>query len=329
MNNILKLIKEYIDDYACYEEYNHRVKEELSLQLYCMFDFYLFHALSESFLVIKPFEHISTSKIPAYVNSIEDKTGINVAVAFNELEPYTIKKLLKEKVAFIDKGKQISLPFLALHIKKQRKKNISDIKKFTPATQLVYLYILYSHKKDFEIEEVMNKLSISKMTAFRALRDIETLGLMSFDIAGQTGRKKIYHKYNPKQYYLEGKKYLDNPVYEIVYIKDIPDDPSFVKTDLSALASLTKLNEPNQKRYALYNKNRKVIDKLIISNEEGIDNNLPMIFLTKYDIGILGKKGCADPLSIMLGLKNKDERIEIAIEELLENYEWFQGEEEW
>ncbi|SKB93285.1 hypothetical protein SAMN06296386_109119 [Lachnospiraceae bacterium] len=329
MLKILSYIREYIDEDASCADYNKEARRLFSLQLAGTFEYYIFHVFNERFLVIRPVESIAVSKLQGMVQIVEDKTGMCVATAFNELNPYAIKKMLKERMAFIVPGKQISLPFLALCIKNERKRIRKEIKKFSPGTQLVFLYLLYSDNTDFDIDQVINNLSVSKMTAVRGLNDLYELGLLTFDTAGQTGRKKIYHKSDSSNFYSEGRKYLDNPVRETVYIKELPKDLVSVKTDLTALAELTMMAEPAQKRLALCSKNRSQLDGAIIDKAEALEDNLPMIQLTKYDTGILGKRGCADPISIMLGLEEKDDRIEMAINDLLKKYEWYIGEEQW
>lgn len=89
------------------------------------------------------------------------------------------------------------------------------------------------------------------------------------------------------------------------------------------------LSEPAQKRLALCSKNRSQLEGVIVDKAEALEYNLPMIQLTKYDTGILGERGCADLISIMLGLEEKDDRIEMAISDLLNKFDWYIGEEQW
>lgn len=45
----------------------------------------------------------------------------------------------------------------------------------------------------------------------------------------------------------------------------------------------------------------------------------------KYNVNLLAEDGCADPITIIQSLNEKDERIEIAIDEMMEGVEWFEG----
>jgi hypothetical protein len=47
------------------------------------------------------------------------------------------------------------------------------------------------------------------------------------------------------------------------------------------------------------------------------------IEIWKYDPELLARKGVVDPLSLYLSLKNiKDERVEMALDTLLEKFQW-------
>jgi len=60
-----------------------------------------------------------------------------------------------------------------------------------------------------------------------------------------------------------------------------------------------------------------------VSKEKAMEENLPMIQIMKYDIGALTASEYIDPITLIYGLDQKDERIEIAIDELMEDTEWF------
>ena len=61
----------------------------------------------------------------------------------------------------------------------------------------------------------------------------------------------------------------------------------------------------------------------MISEEIEDESNSIIIQSMKYDISLLTKDDCVDPITLISGLKEKDDRIEMAIEELMEDYKWF------
>ena len=131
---------------------------------------------------------------------------------------YKVKKMLQERIAFVTLDKQMYLPFMALHIKKNRMNDaiITEREKFTAATQLVFLYILYSEKTEFGTDELAKSLNVSSMTILRAMEELKHLNIIKQGIAGKTGRKKLYAPIEKKNYYRIGKEYLVNPVNQIV-----------------------------------------------------------------------------------------------------------------
>ena len=326
MDKTIEYLQEYIDDNVLYYDCNSEMKKKLPLRLAGSFDMYKCTVLENEFIVAKPYDEITVSRLKTMVSNIEEKTGLNVALLLNTVTPYAIKKMLMDKNAFIVPYKQLYLPFLALMIKHEKQTVRRTVKKFSPGTQLVYLYTLYSKESTIEIETVTNSLSISKMTAFRGLTDLTELGLLNYDITGLTARKKIYHKVDMETYFKEGRKYLDDPVRETVYVSSIPENCQLTKTGLTALADQTMLAQSAQMEYALNSRQKAEIGDVIIPKTEAVEKNLPKIQLTKYDTGELGENGYADPVSLMLSIEEKDERIEMALDELFSKFKWYKRE---
>lgn len=324
MEKVIEYLHEYIDDGAIYVNYNQKARKILSIQLAGSFDFYKTELLGVTVLFLKPTGRYALEKMKKWMSAIEDKTDIPVVVILEDMTPYMTKKMLMEHIAFVVPGKQMNLPFLAMTIKSIKKQAEREIRKFVPATQLIYLYILYEEKCDFEINEISEKLQISSMTAARGMNDLASLGLMTYKLEGKTGRKKIFQRISRKEYYSFGKKYIDNPVRSIVYVSKIPDGVPIIKSDLTALSEQTMLGEPPQMRYALDSKKKSLIEVYIISKEQAESEQYPMVQLLKYDAKMIARDGYIDPVSMIAGLADKDERIEMSIEELMEGKDWYE-----
>ena len=84
------------------------------------------------------------------------------------------------------------------------------------------------------------------------------------------------------------------------------------------------LGEMKQPCYAIQSKERGKLSGLEVSREQAMEENLPIIQLTKYDVGITSGGEYEDPVSLILGLSERDDRIDMAIDELMENMEWFE-----
>ncbi len=323
MDKTINYLHEFIDEAAVYENWNRTAKKMLPLFLTGAFDFYLAELLDMKALFLKPLELYSLRKMEKWAEMIEEKSGYNTVFILSDASPYLIKKMIAEKTAFVVPDKQISLPFLAMQIKKVRPHISRSFQKFVPLTQLVFLYMLYSEKDSFSQSDIVNALSISPMSALRGMNDLQSLGMLSFEIGGKTGRKKIYRKLPQNDFFQTGKPYLIDPVKDVIYISKIPDSSKIVKSDLTALSEQTMLGEPDRETYAIYSKYRTELEKFQVSKEQADMENLPIIQLMKYDTSLLAENGFIDPVSLILGLTEKNERIEMAVDELMEAKPWF------
>ena len=54
-----------------------------------------------------------------------------------------------------------------------------------------------------------------------------------------------------------------------------------------------------------------------------LEERLYEVQIMKYDISLLTNDKCVDPISMICSLKNNDERIDMAINEMMEEYTWF------
>lgn len=129
-----------------------------------------------------------------HVKMIEAATQYSTAVYLKDSSYYIVTKFLEKGIAFLDKNRQMFLPFLGLRL--QNNTNTAHEKiheKFTPLMQLVFLWILYQNKEYYEQSEIAAALDISGMTVLRTLNFFVQNSLMSYTTEGKTERKKVFH----------------------------------------------------------------------------------------------------------------------------------------
>ena len=323
VNEITKYLQVNIDDNADVKKWD--AKKYLNLQLAGSYEYYIVSVLMEKFLLIKPMEEYTISKIKIHINRITEKTGYEVAILMQFPTVYRVKKMMEERIAFITVDKQMYLPFMALHIKKNRiqDKDMKEKEKFTAATQLIYLYILYSNKAEFETEELAKRLNVSSMTVLRAMQELKSLDIIKQEITGKTGRKKIYTPIEKKEYYRIGKEYLINPVKKNFYVTSIPENVDVYRAGATALSEQTMLAEPNNEVFATYER-KSSFEKYITTKAQALLEGLPQIQIMQYDVARLTKNQYVDPISLIMSITKKDDRTEIAIDELMEGVEWYE-----
>ncbi|XCP84154.1 HTH domain-containing protein [Roseburia hominis] len=324
MRNILNYLKDAIDEKASLERWN--AKKYLNLQLAGNYEYYLVTIFAEAFLLIKPIEMQSIQRLRIHILRIQEKVKYDVAVLIEEATPYTVKKMLEERIAFITVDRQLYLPFLALHIRKiQKKKMENEIReKFTASTQMIFLALLYSEEAQFGAEELAKKLNVSTMTVLRAFDELKRIGVVNYEIGGQTGRKKIIRPIEKKEYYRIGKDYLINPVKRSVNVSHIPENLKAYKCGLTALGEQTMLAEPTREKYAVYGNVKEVLNYQR-TRAEALSEDLPEVQIMQYDISKLTENQYVDPITMILSLGQIDERVEIAVDEFMEGTEWYEA----
>lgn len=325
MEEVIRYLKKYIDKDAACERWTDEAGRSLSLYLAGAFKFYAVSLLGGKALFLVPAGKYAPAQLEKMLRQIEDRTGMHGALVLDDASRYMIRKFLENRVGFIIPGKQISLPFLAMRIKSESARTLKEIIRFSPVTQQTFLYILYSEREEFQLNEICDCLNVSDMTATRSMRDLADLGLLKCRTGGRTGRKKLFTRIPVKEYFAEGKKYLSSPVRDVMYVSQLPAGLIFPKADLTALSDQTMLADSGLERFCFPHRQRAVLKEYEISKEEAEEEGCPMVQLTKYDTGCLSNNGCEDPVSLILGLTEKDERIEIAIDELMEGYEWYEA----
>lgn len=325
MDAAVKFLREYIDDNVFSESWQQEAKEKLPLALAGSFEYRKATLLGETVLFMKPIGAYPVGKMQKWMDIAWGKSGMKTVLVLADASQYTVKKLLMDRTAFMVAGRQISLPFMAMQIQRAKDIGARDIRKFSPGTQLIYLYLLYMDGEEFTQEDVGSALHVSPMTVVRGMNDLVSLGLVLYEMAGRTGRKKVYHRCRKKDYYHNGKPYLDNPVRGLLYVDKMPQGVEFLKSDLTALSERTMLGEPDQIRYAVYSPQRHMLDGHIVTKDRALQEGLPIVQLMKYDVSLLGKDGLVDPITLIWGLAEADERVDMAVDEMMGGVEWYEA----
>ena len=152
------------------------------------------------------------------------------------------------------------------------------------------------------------------MTLTKAVKQLEETELF---VTSKDGVNKIIEsKYGRTELFEKGKKYLSNPVIKSGYIdkENITDD--MVYTSETALSEKTMLNPSKVVTYAIEGKKfdkKKLIDELVDPNKQ------VKLELWAYNPRLFSNDSNVDNLSLVLSFEgNDDERIEEAIDEILE-----------
>ena len=226
--------------------------------------------------------------------------------------------LVKNGVPFVDLPGNVFLPFMGIVLQDVYRKQLVKADKMMPATQMVFLELLYMNDEESALKsEVANKLNLTKTSITRATTQLEEMGLIQQVKSGTEISIKRNHP--RKEYYEKAEAYLINPVQKVITIMRYEATFESYAAGETALSQVSELNPPRIEECAIY-KGEEVIDQLEIvdARYEELDVCLN-VQLWKYNPSYFAREGRVDPVSLACTFKgNEDERIEMCIEELLE-----------
>lgn len=239
-----------------------------------------------------------------------------------DLPGYVRHRLVDRKIPFVVPGRQLYWPELGLIVQVSRKTSWVPVETLSPATQAVLIYALCREDQGPVTPKMLSEeLGYTAMTMSRALDEIEINEL------GQVvryGRERLLIFLKEKDdLWQAALPYLRNPVRETVRVKENQLPPNLrLKAGETALATLSMLVSPKEAVYAMGREAWKTLAgnvKLIPIEDE----DTCRIQLWRYDPELFAFRGRVDRFSLYLSLRDEeDERVQTAIEEMMEKTEW-------
>lgn len=164
------------------------------------------------------------------------------------------------------------------------------------------------------VSEAAKRLPFTEMTMTRAVKQLEVADL--FLVTKDGVNKVIESRYERAELFQRAKHFLSTPVRKEGYIDKEEVTSDMVYAGETALAEKTMLNPGKVITYAVSDKN---FDKKLLSDELIDPAKQVRLELWAYDPKMFSKDDTADNLSVALSFQdNPDERIEEAVEELVE-----------
>lgn len=264
-------------------------------------------------IVLSPTEELVT--LPALkkqIKRIQEIENVPVIIKLPTVSSYRRKKLIGSGIPFMT-AKQAFLPFMGTFLTQENEEAIEVTKLMYSAQQVVLMY-LYNNSKKLYVSDATKKLPFTAMTISRAVKQLEATGF--FYTTKDGVNKVIESDYSGRVLYEKVKGYMRSPVRKIGYLNKTEITADMVIAGDSALAEATMLNPSRVMTYAVYAKSfakEKLVNELIDPDEQ------VRVELWEYDPKQFSEDNMADRLSVALSFEaNEDERVEEAVEELLE-----------
>ena len=289
------------------------------------YDLYQVGLLNEDFIVLasKNDNEPTPATIHKHIDIVSQQLRMKAVFLHSSISSFNRKRLIEYKAPFVIPGNQMYLPDLGIDLREYFIKRRSKTAIFGPSTQTVILYALT--KKMIEPvtpTQLAEVLGYSRMAMTRSLDEIESAELAEVSIVG---RKRLVH-FDKNRRNLWGKAlpHLKTPVKENVWLKTMIDELPVCEAGLTALACYSMLTPPKKQVYAASAKDWKDIKRKyphdIISYPDEARCKLEV---WSYSPGLFANGKIVDPFSLYLSLKDiKDERVESAIEKMMEGIEW-------
>lgn len=291
------------------------------------YEFYKTRLLDEPLLIwiARDDQEQAPASVRKHFDRIREDWGLESIYVPSSMTTYNRKRFIEQKIPFVLTENQMYLPTLGIDLREHITKIRSPKRpKVSPSTQTVVLYALLKNTgMEFTPSSIADGLGYSPMTMGRAFDELETMGLGKVEAAGR--ERVLYFEKDKRHLWDSAKQYLNTPLKKRVHIK------SSIKwagtyAGLTALSHYSMLAEPINPEFAISSKewneeNRlKPIEQFAVPE---LDPSHITLEIWNYEPRLFSENGMVDRLSLYLSLRNhKDERIEAALHEMIDNIEW-------
>lgn len=301
-------------------------------ETYRLYNFVLFN---QFLLVVEPkqVDSFSILQTVKHFDLLRRTFAKKVILLLPEITAVNRKRLIGKGINFIVPGKQIYIPELLLDLSENfsNPKTKRTTKKLLPSAQFLLIYHIIHRNDKWQIEEHSFK-DIAIKTGYSAMAITKAVNnLKSHEMIEIIGEKEKHIRFVSDRYELwshaERRNLLLNPVLKQVYVDNKTTNFRLL-SNASALSEYSDMNPSRQKFYALEKKMFYGLQKNnLLSNANDYEGEY-CIEIWKYNPETLvGEQASnapvVDPLSLYLSLKeSKDERIEMALEQLIDKVVW-------
>ena len=301
-------------------EKNDKILNLLPLKFKGMYDLFIVQQDRVEWMIVRPKEEVRLNTLRYDRNQIEKVSGLNCALYFTKINQYTKDTMQNEGIPFIIEQKQMFLPFLGMLLSEKNDRRLMPVHTISFLTQKLLLCALYEKWNGMNVTKIADRLGVSKMSVSRCLDEMEYLDIGILDISGKT--RKVSVGNDTQKLWESIKPILRNPV--ITRFQLVEDISLKKKAGISALCEYSLLSDNLYPTYAITKKELNDVQiKSLRQISRGEEIGCEVLELG-YFIEFNGKK-VQDPLSVLLSLSDedmKDERVQICIDEMLEDYVW-------
>ena len=281
--------------------------------------------LNEDFIVLasKNDSELTPATIHKHIDIVSQQLKMKAVFVHSIISSFNRKRLIEYKVPFVIPKNQMYLPDLSIDLREYFIKKRAKTVILGPSTQAVILYALTKTMTEpVTPTQLAEELEYSRMTMTRSLDEIECAELAEVSVVGR--KRLVYFDKNRRELWEKALPHLKTPIRKNVWLKTMIDELPVCEAGLTALARYSMLTSPQKQAYAASAKDWKAIKHKypheIISYQDEAKCELEV---WSYSPGLFANGKIVDQFSLYLSLRDiKDERVESAIEKMMEGIEW-------
>lgn len=263
------------------------------------------------------------AEIAKHVSLVRSAVGALVIFAAPSLSAHNRSRLIAQGVAFVVPGNQLYIPDLAMDLREYfRAPKPRGAEGLSPAAQAVFFhYMLRLDEFARTPSAIAERLRYSPMSVGRAFDDLVAVGLAKSEKRGK--ERHIYFNEDRRELMETARSLLRSPVRSIKHVRDHRPVGNLKLAGETALAKLTDLTPPRTETFAVVASDWKAIAETLEFIEVDEFEESFTVETWSYDPAGLSDGPVVDPLSLYAQFHdNRDERISMAAERLLENVLW-------
>ncbi len=266
-------------------------------------------------LFIYPREEIdSVDAVKKHMERIQKVEGAPAVLILDHLAYRQKQYLLRDHIPFIVEEKQIYLPFMAVYLQERGDGERQDKAIMLPSAQILLLYFIYHGCRELLTSRACRDLGFTATSISRASRQLEEMGLVQTEKRGV--QKILYSDKTPGALFAMTKDSMENPIKRTIYIPREEIKEEMLLGGYSALSEYTVMNPPTVECFAT--DSISALEKAASGKLHNSEDQCE-VQLWRFDPRKLTAGNCVDRLSLALALnKDRDERVEKAVEEMLE-----------
>jgi hypothetical protein len=322
MEKITKYLKEVLGVTAGYKKLPDNLLGKMPFYLKSSYEFGAIEIFNHQVIVMKVKDGVKVNTLHIHLEKVKMIFEKPVIAEIPSVEAYQRQRLINKHVPFIIPGKQLFLPDLMISLKEYGNQGVEDYTpvEMPPAAQLILLYHLQIKPLEgYNFGGIAKETRLYPMAVTRAAYFLHINEICRIE---GTKDKTLRFTKSGRELWIIAEPKMVNPVKKDQYYSGYTLDKNLKKSNINALSHYTDLNDDPVEYYAMRPGYGKFIGVANLRPAGKIEGNI-FIEEWKYDPGLLTKTDYIDPLSLYLCFReNKNERIEGAIEDLINNIKW-------